>query len=154
MSVSLSVLYPFFGHLFRYKCGMISKLFALPVCGVAVWVWVCGTPAMTLAQSPQPAQPALPQRTLPNAARTTPTVNPLDTVPLMAPATPALAGANANAIEGTMDDPKVRLLLAEIVAQQKTIAENQVKMDEKMALIQEDIRLARAFASRGGGKTR
>lgn len=47
------------------------------------------------------------------------------------------------------DDPAFAALLKEVAAQQVTMAENQTKIDEKLATIAENVRLARAFASRG-----
>jgi hypothetical protein len=47
------------------------------------------------------------------------------------------------------DDPAFAALLKEVAAQQVTMAENQTKIDEKLAAITENVRLARAFASRG-----
>ena len=41
-------------------------------------------------------------------------------------------------------------LLLEVQAQQKTIADNQAKMDEKIAATAENIRQARIYVSRGG----
>lgn len=53
---------------------------------------------------------------------------------------------------GQAADPDA-LLVAEIVAQQKVIAENQTKIDTTLAEIAEDLRVARIFSARGGGKT-
>ncbi|MEA3213698.1 MAG: hypothetical protein QOE70_6755 [Chthoniobacter sp.] len=50
------------------------------------------------------------------------------------------------------DDPLLSPLIAEIVKQQDAIVENQTKIDEKLALIGEDIRIARIYVGRGGGK--
>ncbi len=50
---------------------------------------------------------------------------------------------------GQADDPAVPGLLKEVAAQQVTLADNQTKIDEKLAAIAEDIRQARIFASRG-----
>ena len=46
----------------------------------------------------------------------------------------------------------INALVAELGKQQALIATNQQKIDEKIALIAEDLRIARIFASRGGGK--
>jgi DUF917 family protein len=46
----------------------------------------------------------------------------------------------------------VTALLAEVAAQQVVIAENQTKIDAKLAAAAESVRIARLFVSRGGGK--
>jgi len=53
---------------------------------------------------------------------------------------------------GASDEQLVATLLSEVAAQQKTIAENQVKVDEKVALVAEEVRLARIYSGRSGGK--
>ena len=45
-------------------------------------------------------------------------------------------------------------LITEVVAQQAAISENHAKLDEKIAAIAEDIRIARIFVGRGGGKAK
>lgn len=53
------------------------------------------------------------------------------------------------------DDPAaVAAVLAEVAAQQVAIIDNQIKIDAKLAGISENIRVARIFVSRGGGKTK
>ena len=52
------------------------------------------------------------------------------------------------------DDAALTAVIAEIVAQQATIAENQAKIDEKIAAIAEDIRIAKIYVGRGGGKAK
>lgn len=52
------------------------------------------------------------------------------------------------------EEAQVQQLLAEITAQQKILAENQVKADEKVAAVAEEVRLARIFAGRAGGKVK
>jgi uncharacterized protein YfcZ (UPF0381/DUF406 family) len=47
---------------------------------------------------------------------------------------------------------QVQQVLAELTAQQKIIAENQAKIDEKVAAVAEEVRVARIFAGRAGGK--
>ena len=47
------------------------------------------------------------------------------------------------------DDPAFATLLKDVAAQQVTMAENQTKIDEKLAAITENVRLARAFSARG-----
>jgi hypothetical protein len=51
-------------------------------------------------------------------------------------------------------DASLAALVTEITAQQAAIAENQTKMEGKIATIAEDIRIARIFVARGGGKTK
>ena len=53
--------------------------------------------------------------------------------------------------EGAADEPAVTALLAEVAAQQVVIAENQTKIDAKLAVVAENVRVARIFVSRGGG---
>ncbi len=53
--------------------------------------------------------------------------------------------------EGTADSqPPVETLVAEVRAQQITMAENQTKIDAKLTEIAEELRVARIFISRGG----
>ena len=54
----------------------------------------------------------------------------------------------------TTDDPQLAQALVEVAAQQTVIAENQTKIDEKVAAIAEEVRVARIFAGRTGGKTK
>lgn len=44
-------------------------------------------------------------------------------------------------------------LVQDLESQQKTITDNQTKMEEKMAAIAEELRQARIYSKRGGGKT-
>lgn len=48
------------------------------------------------------------------------------------------------------DLQKTSALLDDLTAQQVKLVENQAKMDEKIALIAEEVRQARLFAARGG----
>lgn len=50
------------------------------------------------------------------------------------------------------DDPLLSPLIADLAKQQLVVTENQRKIEEKLALISEDIRVARIFVGRGGGK--
>jgi hypothetical protein len=52
------------------------------------------------------------------------------------------------------EETLVQQALAEVAAQQTILADNQQKIDAKVALIAEEIRLARIFAGRTGGKTK
>jgi hypothetical protein len=62
----------------------------------------------------------------------------------------AWTGPSSGAAGG--DDPAVVALVAEITTQQATITDNQSKIDTKIAAIGEQVRQARIFAHRGGGK--
>lgn len=57
---------------------------------------------------------------------------------------------------GQATDEQVLLvqIVKEVAAQQTLIAENQAKIDAKVALIEEEIRIARIYAGRTGGKTK
>ncbi len=48
----------------------------------------------------------------------------------------------------------INQLLVEATAQQSVIAENQVKIDAQIAAITEEVRVARLFAARTGGKVK
>jgi hypothetical protein len=50
------------------------------------------------------------------------------------------------------DDPLFTPVIAEVAKQQAQIVENQNKIDEALAVIAEDMRVARIYAGRGGGK--
>lgn len=52
------------------------------------------------------------------------------------------------------EDAALQQLLAELSAQQAIIAENQSKIDAKVAAVAEEVRVARIFAGRAGGKTK
>lgn len=54
--------------------------------------------------------------------------------------------------ESDADAKALNAIVQEVIAQQKTLAENQAKIDEKLAAISEDLRLARIFESRAGGR--
>ena len=56
--------------------------------------------------------------------------------------------------EAAADDPALVALLTEVAAQQAVIADNQTKIDAKLATIGESVRVARIFVSRGGGKAK
>jgi hypothetical protein len=51
-------------------------------------------------------------------------------------------------------DAALAQLLIDVTAQQIVLAENHTKIDEKLAGISEDVRVARIFVGRGGGKTK
>jgi len=48
------------------------------------------------------------------------------------------------------ENPQVQALMKQVHAQQIQLADNQAKIDEKLATLAETIRLARIYASRGG----
>jgi len=62
----------------------------------------------------------------------------------------ATAPAADDAKEKQQQAQKVLALVKEVQGQQKTIAENQGKIDEKLVTIAEALRLARIYSSRGG----
>ena len=51
------------------------------------------------------------------------------------------------------DEQAIAQLIAEIAGQQAKIVANQQATDQKIAAIEENMRLARIFVSRGGGNT-
>ena len=63
------------------------------------------------------------------------------TVPLLPAVEPVPSAA---------EQQRVLAMIKEIQTQQATIAENQVKIDEKLAAVAEAIRVARIYSSRGG----
>ena len=50
------------------------------------------------------------------------------------------------------DEAAIATLIDELVAQQVVLTENQAKIDAKLVTIAEDVRLARIYVARGGGK--
>ena len=64
---------------------------------------------------------------------------------------PALStGQTVPAAQPGTDSKALGTLIQEVQAQQKTIADNQAKIDEKLAAIAENLRQARIYISRGG----
>lgn len=53
---------------------------------------------------------------------------------------------------GNESDTATATLIADVTVQQALLVENQVKIDDKIAAIAEEVRLARLHVSRGGGK--
>ena len=51
-------------------------------------------------------------------------------------------------------DGAIAQLITEVATQQAAILENHAKIDEKIAGIAEDVRIARIFVGRGGGKAK
>jgi hypothetical protein len=65
-----------------------------------------------------------------------------------------LAAPAAEAPDASRQQEQQVLAVAkEVQAQQAAIAENQAKMDAKLVTIAESLRVARIYATRGGGKT-
>ena len=52
------------------------------------------------------------------------------------------------------EDAQIGLMLQAVGDQQLAIAKNQALIDEKIAVIAEDLRIARIYVSRAGGKTK
>lgn len=63
-----------------------------------------------------------------------------------------LTAPAAEAPDTTQQIQQVLAVAKEVRGQQITIAENQAKMEAKMATIAESLRVARIFSSRSGGK--
>lgn len=64
-----------------------------------------------------------------------------------------LAAPAAEAPDASRQQEQQVLAIAkEVQAQQAAIAENQAKMDAKLVTIAESLRVARIYATRGGGK--
>ena len=54
--------------------------------------------------------------------------------------------------DAAADDPAaITAILAEITAQQVQLTEGQVALDQRLSVIEENVRVARIYASRGGG---
>jgi hypothetical protein len=58
----------------------------------------------------------------------------------------------SNGQAGAGEEAQVAQLLAEVTAQHKLLADNQTKIEEKVALVGEEIRISRIYAGRAGGK--
>ena len=56
----------------------------------------------------------------------------------------------AQTVPGGGEQPQTVALIKEIQAQQASIAENQAKIDTRLVVLAEAIRVARIYASRGG----
>ncbi len=61
----------------------------------------------------------------------------------------ATAGAQSPA-PANGDQARLEALLREVQAQQTQLAQNQAKIDEKLAILAEAIRIAKIYSSRGG----
>ncbi len=62
------------------------------------------------------------------------------------------AAPAAEAPDSRQQEQQVLAVAKEVQAQQTAIAENQAKMEAKLATIAESLRVARIYATRGGGK--
>jgi hypothetical protein len=60
------------------------------------------------------------------------------------------AGATGAQSPSADDQRQLETMLKQLQAQQIQIADNQAKIDEKLATLAETIRVARLYASRGG----
>jgi hypothetical protein len=54
--------------------------------------------------------------------------------------------------QSEVEGAQLDLLIREVSEQQTVIAKNQAEMDEKLAAIAEDLRIARIYVSRAGGR--
>ena len=63
----------------------------------------------------------------------------------------AFGPGGASRAESGSDAKAVSAIVQDVLAQQKTIADNQAQIDAKLAAIAEQLRLARIFESRAGG---
>lgn len=70
-------------------------------------------------------------------------------IPLLA-AFALLAASIAGQSPGPDEPAQVQTLMKEVQAQQIQLADNQAKIDEKLAALAEAIRVAKIYASRGG----
>jgi hypothetical protein len=52
------------------------------------------------------------------------------------------------------EEAALAAIVADLTAQQATMSDNQTKIDAKLATIAENVRVARIFVSRGGGKAK
>ena len=64
--------------------------------------------------------------------------------------TPASIFLAAEAPNANGQQEQVLALVKEVLTQQTAIAENQTKVDEKLAAVAEAVRVARLYSSRGG----
>jgi hypothetical protein len=71
---------------------------------------------------------------------------------LPAPNTLAPATVPVRVAVAPVEDPATAALAVEVLQQQAKIVENQKLIDDKLAIIAENLRIARIYVSRGGGK--
>jgi predicted aminopeptidase len=62
-----------------------------------------------------------------------------------------LTAASQSSAQNDNPNQALNTLFAEVAAQQIVIAENHTKIDDKLAAVAEEIRLARIYSGRGGG---
>jgi hypothetical protein len=62
-----------------------------------------------------------------------------------------LAASNQSSAQTDNQNQALNTLFAEVAAQQIVISENHTKIDDKLAAVAEEIRLARIYSGRGGG---
>ena len=70
----------------------------------------------------------------------------------LAVASVLLAPPQSNGQAAAGDDPALLALVNDVTVQQAAFADNQAKIDAKLAAISENLRLARIYVGRGGGK--
>jgi hypothetical protein len=63
-----------------------------------------------------------------------------------------MAAPAAEAPDASQQQEQILVVAKEVRGQQAAIAENQAKIDAKLATIAESLRQARIYSSRGGGK--
>jgi len=61
--------------------------------------------------------------------------------------------AHSQSQTGQVPDPELTQLISEVAAQQATIVANHGKISAKLAEVEENVRQARIFASRGGRRS-
>jgi type IV secretory pathway VirB2 component (pilin) len=66
----------------------------------------------------------------------------------------ALSFPSPSSGQAAGDEQALAQLITEIAGQQAKILTNQQVIDQKVALIEENMRVARIYVSRGGGKTK
>jgi hypothetical protein len=63
-------------------------------------------------------------------------------------AAPKASAAPVAFVDRTADDAAVAALLAEVIQQQAKLTENQKLIDDKLAIVAENLRIARIYVSR------
>jgi len=128
------------------------RAFLAAAIGAVALAGALGQPGLARAQAPitinpnpRPAAPAVP--TTQQIAPAVPGILP---PPGAIPRTPPAAAAAA-AAAAAEETQAIATLCAEIAGQQAIMADNQKQMDTKLAVIAENMRLARIYAARGGG---
>jgi hypothetical protein len=122
-------------HLFRYEPKEAMKQPRRILFAAAGGALLIG--ALLLPQSSSGQSDLLPP---PNTLAPAQPVRPAAPVPRNAAPVPGLGGG--------LDDTAIASLVAEVVEQQAKLAENQKVIDEKLAIIAENLRIARIYVSR------